>query len=72
MEETKTASSSPQRGRLQTIAPIAVFDVLGLLVAYYWLRSAGFSTVTALGLSGVLPAFGVALKVITSRRFRPA
>jgi len=61
------ASPSPNRGRLQTLAPIAVFDVIGPLVAYYSLRSAGFSTVASLVLSGVLPAFGVALKVTRHR-----
>jgi hypothetical protein len=59
--------SPPSRGRLHTLAPIAIFDVAGPLVAYYALRSAGLSTVTALVLSGVLPAFGVALKVVRHR-----
>ena len=66
VEET-TTGSPPNRGRLQTLAPIAVFDVIGPLVAYYSLRSAGLSTVTALVLSGVLPAFGVALKIVRYR-----
>ncbi len=45
-----------------------VFDVIGPLVAYSLLRSHGFSEVTALVLSGVLPAFGVALAVLRHRR----
>jgi len=60
-------SAGPNRGRLQTLAPIAVFDVIGPLVAYYSLRSAGLSSVAALVLSGVLPACGVALKIVRHR-----
>ena len=67
IEEPGAAWSPPNRGRLQTLAPIAIFDVIGPLVVYYSLRSAGFSTVTALVLSGVLPAFGIALKVARHR-----
>ncbi len=47
---------------------IAVFDVAGPLVAYQLLRSAGQSTVTALVLSGILPALGVAIKLVKRRR----
>jgi len=46
---------------------MAIFDVIGPLVVYYSLRSAGLSTVTALVLSGILPALGVALKVVRHR-----
>lgn len=67
VEATTAASPPPNRGRLQTIAPIAIFDVVGPLVAYYSLRSAGLSAVTALVLSGILPALGVALKVVRHR-----
>jgi len=67
VEESEKAPPPPDRSRLQTLAPIAVFDVFGPLVVYYSLRSAGLSTVTALILSGVLPAFGVALKVARQR-----
>jgi len=63
-----TAPSPTNRGRLQSLAPIAVFDVIGPLVAYSLLRSHGSSEVTALVLSGVLPAFGVALTVVRHRR----
>jgi len=68
VEETGATLPAPNRGRLQTLAPIAIFDVIGPLVAYFSLRSAGLSAVTALVLSGVLPAFGVALKVVRHRR----
>ncbi len=47
---------------------IAVFDVAGPLVAYNLLRSAGFSTVSALVLSGVFPAAGVTIGIIQHRR----
>jgi hypothetical protein len=47
---------------------IAVFDIAGPLVAYSLLRSAGFSTVTALVLSGVFPAAGVIMVIIQHRQ----
>src|SRR5258706_6465073 len=47
---------------------IAVFDIVGPLVAYSLLRSAGFSAVTALVLSGVFPAAGVIIGIIQHRR----
>ncbi len=63
-DETGSASPPAGRGRLQTLAPIAIFDVIGPLVAYYSLRATGLSTVSALVLSGVLPAVGITLKVV--------
>jgi uncharacterized membrane protein len=68
IEEARTDPPSSNRGRLQTSAPIAIFDVIGPLVVYYSLRSVGLSTVMALVLSGVLPALGVALKAVRHRR----
>jgi hypothetical protein len=47
---------------------IVLVDVVAPLVAYSLLRSAGLSTVTALVLSGVFPAFGVAVGVVRHRR----
>jgi len=47
---------------------IAVFDIAGPLAAYNLLRSAGFGSVTALVLSGVLPAVGVIIGIIGHRR----
>ncbi len=47
---------------------IAVFDIAGPLVAYNLLRSAGFSSVSALVLSGVFPAIGVTIGIIQHRR----
>jgi hypothetical protein len=56
------------RSRLRSLAMIAVFDIAGPLVSYSLLRSAGQSPVTALVLSGVFPAFGVALGIVRDRR----
>jgi intracellular septation protein A len=47
---------------------IAVFDVGGPLVLYSVLRHDGFSTVSALILSGIFPAFGVVLNYVRDRR----
>lgn len=47
---------------------VAVFDLGGPLVAYALLRSAGMSAVTALVISGVLPALGIAIGVWADRR----
>lgn len=55
-------------GRLRSIAKIVIIDVAAPLIAYSLLRSAGMSTVTALVLSGVFPALGVATGVIQHRR----
>ncbi len=54
--------------RLRSIAKIVIIDVAAPLIAYSLLRSAGLSTVTALVLSGVFPALGVAIGVIQHRR----
>ncbi|MGD0699153.1 MAG: VC0807 family protein [Trebonia sp.] len=54
--------------RLRSVAKIAVLDIAGPLVAYNLLRSNGFSTVSALVLSGVFPAVGVIIGIIRQRR----
>ena len=54
--------------RLRPIAKIVILDVAAPLIAYSLLRKAGMSTVTALVLSGVFPALGVAVDVIRHRR----
>ena len=56
------------RNRFLGVAMVTVFDIAGPLVAYSLLRSAGQSAVSALVLSGILPAFGVAVGVIRHRR----
>jgi uncharacterized membrane protein len=52
---------------LRSLAMIAVFDIGGPLAAYNLLRSAGLSAVTALVLSGVFPAVGLAARAIMNR-----
>jgi hypothetical protein len=54
--------------RLRSVAMIAVFDIAGPLAAYSVLRSAGFSAVTALVLSGAFPAAGVIIGIGQRRR----
>jgi hypothetical protein len=61
-------TKSEMAGRLRSIAKIVILDVAAPLIAYNLLRSAGMSTVTALVLSGVFPALGVAIGVIRHRR----
>ena len=67
---TSTQSSAPtrDRSRLWSVAKIAVFDIVGPLVAYQMLRSAGLSSVSALVLSGVLPGVAVLGGLIRKRR----
>jgi hypothetical protein len=60
------ASGNPSR--LPAVAQVVVFDVAGPLALYLWLRSQGWSTVTSLVVSGVLPAFGVILGIARKRR----
>jgi len=56
------------RNRFQALAMIAVFDIAGPLAAYSLLRSAGQSAVSALVLSGALPAVGVIAGLVRHRR----
>jgi hypothetical protein len=63
-----TQETGRNRNRFQAIAKIAVFDIAGPLAAYSLLRSAGLSSVTALVVSGALPAVGVTAGVIRHRR----
>jgi hypothetical protein len=55
------------RNRLWSAAKIVVVDIVGPLVAYALLRSAGQSAVPALVLSGALPAVGVMAGLIRQR-----
>ena len=67
--DTRSRQDAPAgRRRLASLAPIVVFDIAGPLAAYYGMRSAGLSTVTALIASGALPAIGIALGVARSRQ----
>jgi hypothetical protein len=56
---TEHKAQTRDRSRLQSVAKIVVFDTAGPLVAYWLLRKAGLSTVSALVLSGVLPGIAV-------------
>jgi hypothetical protein len=55
-------------GRLRPIAMIVVFYIAVPLAAYFALRSAGLTAVTALLLSGVFPALGLTISAIRNRR----
>jgi hypothetical protein len=43
-----SVSPSANRGRLRSLAPIAIFDVVGPLAAFYGLCAAGVSSLGAL------------------------
>ncbi len=62
------AGSRRDRGRVAAFAPIVVFDTAGPLLVYSALKHNGTSDVTALVLSGVLPACGVLLAAVRHRR----
>ena len=66
--ERPVAEQPPAGTRMKSAARIAVFDVVGPLIAYALLRHAGLSAVTALILSGVLPAIGVITNAVQRRR----
>jgi intracellular septation protein A len=55
-------------GRFRGVAFIVIFYIAVPLAAYKLLRMAGLSAVTALLLSGVFPAAGVAIGIIRHRR----
>ena len=57
-------SPPPDRGRVQSLGPIVIFDVVVPIVAHFSLSSAGLSWVTALILCGVFPAFGIVLGLV--------
>jgi hypothetical protein len=61
-------TSAAIAGRLRPIAAVVILDIAAPLAAYGLLRSVGLTTVTALLLSGVFPALGVAIGVIRHRR----
>lgn len=62
------SKAPPRRSRLGSLAPILVFDIIGPLALYYGLTIGGASAVPALVLSGVLPAFGIALMTLKRHR----
>ena len=64
----RTGTTPAKGGQLRSAAMIVIFDVAAPLAAYSLLRSAGLTAVTALLLSGVFPALGVAISAIRNRR----
>jgi hypothetical protein len=65
---TESASQARNRNRMWSVAKIAIFDIVGPLVAYQILHSGGLSSVSALVLSGVLPGVAVLSGLIRHRR----
>jgi uncharacterized membrane protein len=65
---SRSESPAGDRGRMRTLAPTVILDVVGPLVAYYSLRSAGLPAVGALILSGALPVLSIALGFVRHRR----
>jgi len=59
--------SGLDRSQLRALVPTAVFDIAGPLAVYWLLRAAGTAEVTALIVSGILPAVGVAIGIIRHR-----
>jgi hypothetical protein len=64
-------AAGPDRSRLHTLIPIAVFDIAGPLAVYYAARIAGTTQITALVLSGIIPALGIAWGIVRTRRISP-
>src|SRR5271156_1706859 len=60
-------SAGPDRSRLRSLVPIAVFDIAGPFAVYSLARMAGTAQVTALILSGIVPAIGIAYGIARNR-----
>ena len=67
---TPSPADAPSQAaaRFRSLAMIAVFDIGAPLAAYNLMRSAGLSAVSALVLSGVFPAAGLAARAVMHRR----
>jgi hypothetical protein len=65
---TQSTASTRNRSRLWSAVQILIFDIVGPLVAYQMLRSAGLTSVLALVLSGILPGVAVLGGLIRHRR----
>jgi len=65
---SEPAGSRQLPRRLRQIAMIVVFDLGGPLLVYGLLSSAGMSAVSALVISGILPALGIILGALVDRR----
>ncbi len=68
LQGSSTRLGGLDRSRLGALLPVAVFDIAGPVAVYYVLRAAGTADVTALIVSGILPAIGVAISVSRHRR----
>jgi hypothetical protein len=64
-------AAGPGRSRLHALIPIAVFDIAGPLAVYYAARIAGCTQITALILSGIIPALGIARGIVRTRHISP-
>jgi len=65
----RTAGTRPAaRDRLRPIAKVLILDIAAPLAVYSLLRANGMSTVTALVLSGVIPALGVTAGIVRHHR----
>jgi hypothetical protein len=69
--ELQPQTAGPDRSRLYALIPIAVFDLAGPLAVYYAARLAGSTQVTALILSGIVPALGIARGLARTRHISP-
>jgi phosphatidyl-myo-inositol dimannoside synthase len=73
VEEGRDPARPPGRlrrppSRLRQVAMIVVFDLGGPLLVYALLRHAGMSAVSALVISGVLPAIGITVGAVVDGR----
>jgi hypothetical protein len=59
--------TGPDRSRLRSLVPIAVFDIAGPLAVYWLARTVGTSQVMALILSGIVPAIGIVYGIFRNR-----
>jgi hypothetical protein len=62
------AKTAAKDGRFRSVAMMVIFDVGAPLATYYILRSAGWTAVSALLLSGVFPTVHVATNAVRNRR----
>jgi intracellular septation protein A len=67
-DDRNAPNPSAMGGRLRSITMIVIFDIAAPLAAYKLFRAAGLSAVSALVLSGVFPAVGVAVNFLRHRR----
>jgi intracellular septation protein A len=59
--------AGPDRSRLRSLVPIAVFDIAGPLAVYWLARMAGAAQVMALITSGIVPAIGIGYGILRNR-----